>query len=109
MVIQYPHILKYDIVTGGYEEVDENGDTVIVPGSKSTVEIKCRFEPNAAGEKTVSADGEQLDFRWIVYIPLDQPDISSGTMITGFNGDQVIAQGEVKRFSEGQLNSRAWV
>jgi hypothetical protein len=109
MIIQYPHLLKYDIVTGGYEEVDENGDTVIVPGSKSIVEIKCRFEPNADGERIVSADGEQLEFGWIVYMPVSSPEVPNGAQITGFNSDKVIAKGNVKRFSRGQLNARAWV
>jgi hypothetical protein len=109
MIIQYPHILKYDTVAGGYEQVDENGDTVIVPGSISTVEIKCRFEPNADGERILSADGEQLDFGWIVYMPLDQVEVLPGTAIKGFNDDLLIAQGEVKRFNRGQLNARAWV
>jgi hypothetical protein len=109
MIIQYPHILKFDIVTGSVEEIDENGDTVIVPGATTTIEVKCRFEPNADGERIISADGEQLDFGWIVYMPLDQPDITSGTMITGFNGADLIAQGAVERFIKGQLNARAWV
>lgn len=109
MIIQYPHILKFNIVTGGYEEVDDNGDTIIVSGTTSTVEIKCRFEPNSDGERIVSADGEQLDFGWIVYMPLDQIAVESGTVIRGYNGDDLIAEGDVKRYNQGQLNARLWV
>jgi hypothetical protein len=109
MIIQYPHILKFDVITGGVEEVDENGDTVIVPGQTTTIEVKCRFEPNADGELIVSADGAKLDFGWIVYMPLDQVEIESGTVIRGYNGDDLIAEGDVKRYNKGQLNARAWV
>jgi hypothetical protein len=109
MIIQYPHILKFDIVTGGSEVNDENSDTLIVPGQTTTIEVKCRFEPNADGELIVSADGAKLDFGWIVYMPLDQVEIESGTVIRGYNGDDLIAEGDVKRYNKGQLNARAWV
>lgn len=110
MIIQYPHILRFDIVTGGVEEIDENGDTVIVPGQATTIEVKCRFEPNADGQVIVSADGAKLEFGWIVYMPLDQIVVESGIMIRGYTGDdQLIAEGDVKRYSKGQLNARLWV
>lgn len=109
MISQYPHILKFDIVTGGGEESDENGDTLIVPGATTTIEVKCRFEPNADGQVIVSADGAKLEFGWIVYMPLDQNSVESGTVIRGYNGEDLIAEGAVKRFSEGQLNARLWV
>jgi len=109
MVVQYPHILKFDIVTGGSEEIDENGDTVIVPGATTAIEVKCRFEPNADGELIVSADGAKLDFGWIVYMPLDQVEVESGTVIRGYNGADLIADGDVKRYSKGQLNAKLWV
>jgi hypothetical protein len=109
MFTQYPHILKFDIITGGSEEIDENGDTVIVPGATTIIEVKCRFEPNATGEIIISNDGMQLNFGWIVYLPLSQPEVEFGTVIRGYNGDDYFASGVVKRYSEGQLNARAWV
>jgi hypothetical protein len=109
MVIQYPHILKFDIVTGGSEEIDENGDTVIVPGATTNVEIKCRFEVNGSGEQIPSNDGLKLDYGWIVYMPLGNSDIPEGVEIEGYHNEALIASGTVKRFFEGTMNTRAWV
>lgn len=108
-VVQYPHILKFDIVTGGSQEIDENGDTVIVPGATATIEVKCRFEPNGSGEQVPSNDGLLLDFGWVVYMPLGQLAIPEGVALTGYLNGRVIASGIVKRFSEGTMNARAWV
>ena len=109
MVVQYPHILKFSIVTGGSEEIDENGDTVIVPGATTTIEVKCRFEPNGSGEQIPSADGLKLDYSWIVYMPLGQPEIPEGIDVTGYLNERLIASGNVKRFNEGTMNAMAWV
>jgi hypothetical protein len=111
MVVQYPHILKFDIVTGGSEEIDENGDTVIVPGATTTIEVKCRFEFNTFGEMIVSADGANLHFGWVVFMPIGQPEIVNGTTIEGYNDDRPLtnARGEVKRYVKGQMNARLWI
>jgi hypothetical protein len=109
MIIQYPNILKFDQLTGFTTTTDENGDTVIVPGAVTTIEIKCRFEPNGTGQYLIGQDGLRLDFGWIVYQPLGQLDIPEGLEIKGYLGDKLIASGTIKRFSKGQLNARAWV
>jgi hypothetical protein len=109
VVIQYPHILKLDLVSGSTTETDANGDTVIVPGTTTTVEIKCRFEPNGTGQYLIGQDGLRLDFGWIVYQPLGQLEIPEGFEVKGYLGEKLIASGTIKRFSQGQLNARAWV
>lgn len=109
MIIQYPNILRFTQTTAGEPYRDENGDIVIPDGTTTLFEIKCRFEPNQKGETIPSNDGLQLNYGWIVYMPLPQLDIPEGIMITGFYGEKQIASGTVKRFSKGQLNARAWV
>jgi hypothetical protein len=109
MVIQYPNILKFDLVSGSTTETDENGDTVILPGTITTIEIKCRFEPNGTGQYLIGQDGLRLDFGWIVYQPLGQIDIPEGIEVKGYLGVKVIASGTIKRYSQGQMNARAWV
>jgi len=105
MVTQYPDILKFDIINGGGTSVDENGDTVIIPGSKVTIGIKCRFEVNAEGKTFPSNDGEQTLYNWDVFAPLDQQDVPEGISFTGFDKDlKLIATGVVKRFKRNQMN-----
>lgn len=109
MVSQYPHTLRFEIVTGSTETTNDDGDTVIVPGAKTNIDIKCRFEPNSTGEFIQSADGQSLKYGWIVYMPKGSVEVPEWVIITGFDGLSEIAKGVVKRFSKGQLNSRAWV
>lgn len=109
MTVQYPHILKFDSASGATTEIDENGDTVIIPGVITTVEVQCRFEPNSKGQFLISNDGLQLYYAWMVYMPLGEVKLQSGMVITGFQNQEVIAFGTVQRFSEGQLNSTAWL
>jgi hypothetical protein len=109
MVVQYPHTLKFDIATGGSEEIDENGDTIIVPGATATIEVKCRLEPNGSGEYLTSNDGLRVEYGWTAYMSLNQVEVPEGTQIRGYLGDNMMAYGTVKRFSKGQLNARAWV
>ena len=109
MITQYPQTLKFDHVTAGEPYIDENGDTVIPDGTTTTIEVKCRFEPNQKGETIPSNDGLQLSYGWIVYIPLPQLEIPEGITILGFDQEKQIASGTIKRFSKGQLNARAWV
>ena len=109
MVTQYPHILKFDLVTAGEPYTDENGDTVVPDGTTTTFELKCRFEPNQKGETIPTNDGLQQNYGWMVYFPLPQLDIPEGITIIGYHGEKQIASGTVKRYSTGQLNARVWV
>ena len=105
MVTQYPDTLQFDIITGGGTSVDDNGDTVIIPGSKVTIGIKCRFEVNAEGKTFPSNDGEQTAYNWDVFAPLDQQDVPEGIAFEGFDKEgQKFASGVVKRFKRNQMN-----
>ena len=105
VVVQYPDTLKFDLLSGGSVITDENGDTVIIPGSKVTISIKCRFEPNAEGKLIPSNDGERLEYAWDVFAPLDQQDVPERVDVSGYDKDgHLIALGVVKRFKRGQMN-----
>jgi hypothetical protein len=105
MVIPYPDILKFITTNGGSVETDQNGDTVIVPGVSTEINVQCRFEPNAEGKMIPSNDGGNLDYAWDVYAPLDQPDVPEQVDFKGFDKDgKQIASGVVKRFKRGQMN-----
>ena len=105
MVEQYPDILKFDVINGGSVGTDENGDTVIIPGTKVSISIKCRFEVNATGKTFPSADGQNTEYNWDVYAPLDQQDVPEHIDFIGIDKDgKVIASGVVKRFKRSQMN-----
>lgn len=105
MIVQYPHILTATITTDAYQ--DENGNWV--PGSTSTRNEICRAEPNSTGRFIIAADGEQIYYSWMVYLPQGVGFIQTGTDITiAWNGDQIVS-GKVQRFSNGQLNTRIWL
>jgi hypothetical protein len=106
-LIQYPHLASI------FENVeatrDENGNWVDpVPEDAKT--FICRAEP-AIGNRNnglkEGGDGAVTDFNWIVYCPLETPDIVPGTQIIVYGAMQI--QDSVKRFSRGQLNVRIWL
>lgn len=105
MVVQYPDILTFKTVTDSSTIIDENGDTVIIPGISVDINVKCRFEPNAEGDTIPTTDGQRLEYSWNVFAPLDQPDVPEWIEFTGTDkhGEQ-IAEGVVKRFKRGQMN-----
>lgn len=105
MVIQYPDILEFEMVTADDPYTDQNGDVVVPDGIKRTVQVMCRFEPNSKGDTVPSTDGNQLTYSWDVFAPLDQPDVPEQIDFKGYNRDaKLIATGVVKRFSRGQMN-----
>jgi hypothetical protein len=106
MVKQYPHILAY----GAIAESSQDGNGNWVSGT-ATVEtlLVCRAEPNGGNGFITTADGTQINFSWVVYLPLTTDYIETGTGVIIKNGEQVIATDTIKRFSKGQLNVRIWL
>lgn len=103
MVKQYPHKLTATIVSGSTQ--DENGNWV--PGTSETKEADCRAEANGRGDIIHLSDGSQYVFAWIVYMPKGATPIPEGAEVTATSSPA--ASGQVKRFSQGQLNSRLWL
>jgi hypothetical protein len=111
MVEQHPHILKFstgNTVTEPYQNND--GDWVIPEaGETENTEIKCRAQENSKDAKVVGVDGTKLEFAFMVFMPVDSPEILEGTTIEITNEGKSFFNGDVKRFFRGQLNSRLWV
>jgi len=60
-----PHILKYQVITGGYE--DEKGN--YIPGtSEFTGEIPCRAVPNSRAAEIAFEDGRTFVYAFTVYM-----------------------------------------
>jgi len=106
MVKQYPHTITVDI-TPGFEP-DEKGN-LQETGQSGTFSSDCRAEPAGSNPVIKGADGEDLVYSWIVYMPKTDVKLSFGdtVTITVENGQQHSAS--LKRQHNGQLNTRLWV
>ena len=73
-----PHILKYQVITGGYE--DANGN--YFPGtSEFTGEIPCHAVLNNKAAVVAFADGTTFVYAFTVYVDSDVRDFHSGDLI----------------------------
>jgi hypothetical protein len=105
MITQYPHTIN--LTTNADSTQDSDGNWT--PGSTTTVSKSCRAEPSGGNGYVRAADGERINFNWIVYLPLPQDKVKEGTLVTIFDGAEQIARDKVLRFSRGQLNARIWL
>ena len=73
-----PHILKYQEITGGYE--DEKGN--YIPGTSEFVgEIPCRAVQNSKAAEIAFADGTTFVYAFTVYMDSDVREFHAGDMI----------------------------
>ena len=107
--IQYPDILTYEKVTGGGSHYDEDGNLVIDSPVTETVSLKCRAEANTKGQYLISEDGQQVEYGWLVYLPLPAIEIPYGTIVQVSRKGIIRAKGDIKRSVVDQLNAKAWV
>lgn len=106
MVTQYPHLMTITPKNDG--SVDENGD--YVGGTTGvTFNTVCRAESSSGNGYIASADGQRLDYSWIVYLPKNVQKIPLGATVQVSEGEEEILTDTVKRFFRGQLNARAWL
>lgn len=101
MVVQYPHTL---IVTTQSSNAVQDANGNWIQGSNAISEpLPCRAEPNG-NRSIVLPDGTQQVFAFMVYLPLNTPDIAIGSKVQLNAGSY-----QVKQFSRGQLNCRLWL
>lgn len=105
MVSQYPHGLVITTATGSVQ--DGNGNWL--PGSTSTRVKACRAEPNGKNAMIKTVDGTSIVFDFTVYLPLPIDTVAVGSKVEVYNGEELLSQNTVKRFSRGQLNARLWL
>lgn len=105
MITQYPHTLKYTIVSGAAQDGSGNWTS----GTPTEVSTSCRFEPETKTVFVEAADGKQVQITGNIYLPLPAITIQPGTNIEVLNGATVISRGKAQRHSAGQLNQRLWL
>ncbi len=105
MLTQYIHTISLT----NHADSTSDGNGNYTPGGTTTVEKVCRAEPSGGSGYIKTADGQAINYNWIVYMPLPQDKIKEGTLVTVMDGEEVIASDNVLRFSRGQLNARLWL
>jgi len=105
LVVQYPHTITATIVTESHQ--DNNGNWV--PGGSTNRVITGRAEPNGSGRMVQLADGSQIVYNWVIYMPKGTTPLPDGAEIVVTWNTQAVGRGKVLRFSQGQLNSRLWL
>lgn len=102
---QYPDSITITVQASA----TQNASGYWASGLASSITFDCRAESNSAGRQIPGADGGLIDYAFQVFMPRTTVIIPSGsdcTLTTLLNG---VFQGQVKRASNGQLNSRLWL
>lgn len=106
MVIQYKHTGK--VILAASSSKDGQGDWI--EGSPTVfLETKCRAEPAKGNVYITGADGKQIFFSSIVYMPVPVEVIKPGMLFEVWDSERLIVKGDVKQYSQGQLNARVWL
>ena len=105
MVNQYIDSITISVNTAA----TQNGDGNWVEGSSTDYTFDCRIEPNGQGDKIRGEDGVLMDFDFMCYLPKTTTLITAGSefTVTSLNNGEIT--GNIKRASNGQLNSRLWL
>ena len=104
MFRQYPHSITITTLSGS--TLDSSGNWTV--GTAQTVTRECRAEVNSKNGLIVAADGTQIRYDWVVYMPKSDV-VTPGSQVEIKDGDRVLCKSIVKQFSQGQLNQRLWL
>ena len=102
---QYPDSIVLTITTPLTQDSSGNW----VGGTTSTLTASCRLEPNGTGRQMMGDDGVLRDYAYTCYLPKMTSVIPSGSTYVATTLNNGVISGDVKRHSNGQLNSRLWL
>lgn len=106
--VRYPHRLASWKRTESSQDVNGNWIT----GYDMIIDTHCRAEARTSVNNGLAdaADGKVTQFSFEIYLPVNGPTLGTGARVTITNADgDMIASDTIKRFSRGQLQSRAWI
>ena len=106
MVIQYPNTGK---AYKAGESVKDSQNNWTTTDPVLQLETRCRVEPARANAYLNGADGKQITFTSIVYMPIPPADLGVGTLFEVWDGERLIVKEPIKQYSRGQLNARVWL
>jgi len=108
-MVRFPQVIRYKTVTQGEAYQNADGDWVAGDIVETEVSAECRIEPNGKGDRTPNQDGVLVEYGFTVYMPGDVVAIPFGQYVEVFEGLNIVAKGECKRFHRFQRNCQAWV
>ena len=84
-------------------------DGIYASGTNTNYTFKGRAEDNGSGRTLTGADGSEISFDFIYYMPATGTIIPEGSdyVLSKINNSTV--RGKIKRAVNGQLNSRLWL
>lgn len=106
MVRQYPHTITITPQPGN--SMYTNG-TWLANAPGSDAEQACRYEPSQIVKKVQVSDGEFLEYKGIVFLPLTSPDIQEGVTIKITENGKLIVETKSRYFYRGQMNCTLYV
>ena len=105
-MVRFPHLLYASVVSESTQDTDGNWQ----PSTPTESEpMKCRYEPASGNSIIPGADGSQITYSGIVYMPQDAEMLQVGTKIRIERPDDADVVSDVKRFARSQKNCRVWL
>ena len=106
MVKQYPHSIT---ITPKVDPVQGHSGDFAAPGTGAVVTSPCRVEPAGSNPVLTGADGNVVNYAFVVYMPLRTNQFRYGDAVVITLANQSQFTGFIKQQSNGQLNTRLWV
>lgn len=106
MVTQYPHSIT---ITPKVDPVQGQSGNFTAPVSGTPVTSMCRVEPAGSNPVLTGADGNVVNYAFVVYMPLQTNQFRYGDAVVITLANQSQFTGFIKQQSNGQFNTRLWV
>ncbi|WP_372932437.1 hypothetical protein [Mariniphaga sediminis] len=74
-----------------------------------TFDSECRAEPAGSNPVIRGDDGNDILYSWLVYLPKSSQVFAFGDKVKLTKADGSIYESSLKRFYNGQFNTRLWV
>lgn len=103
--MQYPDNIQIALSSG--LEPDDNGNFQ-APEESTPFSSVCRAEVAGDNPSIVGADGNKIEYSWIVYMPKTAENFDFGCSVVITKGGKEF-KGSLKQQYNGQFNTRIWI
>lgn len=103
--MQYPDTIE---ITKAPEFVQDEDHNFKPSGEGTVVSLECRAEVAGNNPVITGADGNKVEYSWIVYMPLTSEEFHFGDEVKITKGGREFSS-TVKQQYNGQFNTRIWV
>lgn len=107
VISQYPDNIEVTKIPEYLQDEDTGNFEPVGEGEIFTSE--CRAEPAGSNPVIKGADGSDIVYAWIVYMPQTTEVLTFGDTVKITKADGSVYEGSLKRQYNGQFNTRIWV